>query len=363
MNNAPIKLAPTRVWRTYTGGKLLDELHSITGPHDGHFPEEWIISAVKARNTGREMFSEEGLSFLENSDISLLSLIQKNSIDTLGEKHYKKFGAQTGVLVKIIDSAERLSIQVHPDKKTAKKLFNSDYGKTECWHILDCRMINNEKPCVYLGFKPGVTCERWVKLFNEQDTSGMLNSLHRFEVKKGDTFLIEGGVPHALGAGCFLIEIQEPTDYTIRTERITPAGFQISDFMCHQGLGFDTMFDCFHYDRYTAEEIRRKWYIPPKLMERTTSYTEYELIGYEDTEYFKMKFYEIYDECGIHNYDSFSGLYILSGKCTIYSGGIEQVADQGDQFFVPSVVSDCVIRNHGNKTVQVIQCFGPYTGT
>ena len=44
----------------------------------------------------------------------------------------------------------------------------------------------------------------------------MLDCLHKFEVNKGDTFLIEGGIPHAIGAGCFLVEVQEPTDYTIR---------------------------------------------------------------------------------------------------------------------------------------------------
>ena len=76
--------------------------------------------------------------------------------------------------------------------------------------------LNGEKPCIYLGFKRGVTRERWKELFDKQDLDGMLDSLERFDVKAGDTILIEGGMPHAIGAGCFLVEIQEPTDFTIR---------------------------------------------------------------------------------------------------------------------------------------------------
>ena len=54
-----------------------------------------------------------------------------------------------GVLTKLIDSAERLTLQVHPDKPTALRLFQSQYGKTECWHILSGHPVNGEEPCIY----------------------------------------------------------------------------------------------------------------------------------------------------------------------------------------------------------------------
>ena len=84
----------------------------------------------------------------------------------------------------------------------------------------------------------------------------MLEWMHCIEVHKGDTVLIQGGVPHAIGAGCFLAEIQEPTDYTVRTERITPSGLKVADTMCHQGLGFQKMFDCFHYEGVVGLYVR-----------------------------------------------------------------------------------------------------------
>lgn len=60
-------------------------------------------------------------------------------------------------------------------------------------------------------------------------------------------------MPHAIGAGCFLVEIRAPTD-TIRVERTTPSGFAVADSMCHQGLGFEKMFECFHYEPHSRGE-------------------------------------------------------------------------------------------------------------
>ena len=172
---------------------------------------------------------------VEGTEVSLAQFIDENPEEILGKKHYAKYGNKLGVLVKLIDSAERLTIQVHPTREKARELFDSQFGKTECWHILGGREVNGEKPCIYFGFKEGITREHWKDVFDRQDIPAMLDCLHRFEVKPGDTFLIEGGIPHAIGAGCFLVEIQEPTDYTVRTERVTPAGLRVADFMCHQG--------------------------------------------------------------------------------------------------------------------------------
>lgn len=57
----------------------------------------------------------------------------------------------------------------------------------------------------------------------------MIGCLHKIEVNIGDAFMIYGGVPHAIGSDCFLLEVQEPTDYTMRVEKTTPAGLIISD--------------------------------------------------------------------------------------------------------------------------------------
>lgn len=337
----PVKLARAGAWRTYTGGSLIEKLHGKEHMPDTNFPEEWIMSTVAARNSGREHIVE-GLSMVEGTEVSLAQLIDENPEKILGTKHYAKYGNKLGVLVKLIDSAERLTIQVHPTREKARELFDSQFGKTECWHILGGREVNGEKPCIYFGFKEGITREHWKDVFDRQDIPEMLNCLHRFEVKPGDTFLIEGGIPHAIGAGCFLVEIQEPTDYTVRTERVTPAGLQVADFMCHQGLGFDRMFDCFDYSSYSREDVLKRWYKNP--VGKT-------LIGYEDTEMFRLELVQMTTSEQIEADGTFSGIYILEGEGFV--DGIPVKA--GSQFFIPACCKPFTIE--GN--VKYIRYYGP----
>ena len=170
----------------------------------------------------------------------------------------------------------------------------------------------------------------------------MLDCLHKFEVEEGDTFLIEGGIPHAIGAGCFLVELQEPTDYTIRTEKVTPNGLEVSDFMCHQGLGFDKMFDCFDYNGYTREEILRRYRILPNGEN---------IVSYDNTEMFRLTKKDI---CGEHSEipdGQFYGIYVLSG-----SGKIDSVpVCSGSQFFITSSCEQFKIE--GDMTI--MKLYGP----
>ena len=263
--DSPIRLKSERAWRTYHGGRLIDAMHGDFSAHDSHFPEDWICSTVRAINPGREDVVE-GLSRLADSGMTLKDCISADPVAALGADHVARWGESPGVLVKLIDAAERLGVQCHPDREKAHEFFNSPFGKTECWHIVGVRppVVKGlrsdgapavEPSCVYMGFKPGVTEAAWRNVFDRQDIPAMLGMLHRIEVKSGDTFFIEGGMPHAIGAGCLLVEIQEPTDYTFRTEKVTPQGFTIPEKACHYGIGFDNMFKCFHYDG--CDEVRR----------------------------------------------------------------------------------------------------------
>ena len=119
----PFQLDYPRAWRTDLGGARLDELHGVQRGmgRDGHFPEEWIMSVVAARNSGREDFPEEGLSHLAQTPrITLKSVLESDPAAYLGSTHAAAHGAHPGVLVKLIDSSERLTIQVHPDRECAE---------------------------------------------------------------------------------------------------------------------------------------------------------------------------------------------------------------------------------------------------
>ncbi len=342
-HTSPIKLTAARAWRTYTGGSEIDRIHGIENGQDGQFPEEWIMSTVTARNPGREGI-EEGMCYLENEGMSLKTYIEAYPEEALGKAHVEQIGKTTGVLVKIIDAAERLTVQCHPNKEQAMKLFHSPFGKTECWYILGGREIDGEKPSLYFGFQPGIDRQRWQDAFDRQDIPAMLGMMHHFEVQPGDTFLIKGGVPHAIGAGCLLVEIQEPTDYTIRIERVTPKGLRINDLQCHQGLGFERMFDCFDYTGHTQAEAFHEWKIPPKVLETTDGAVRTEIIGYGDTECFSMERCEITGSYTFSPAGTFFGMYMLKGGGSILSGGAEEPFTAGDQFFVPAAAEAFTIR-------------------
>jgi len=316
------------------------------------------MSIVSARNAGREHIQDEGMSYLEGQEVSLKDYITANPAATLGAAHAEKLGATTGVLVKIIDAGERLTIQAHPSREKSPILFNSPFGKTECWHILGGRTIDGEEPCIYMGFKPGITRQRWKEIFDTQDIPAMLDALHKFPVRSGETYLICGGVPHAIGAGCLLVEIQEPTDYTVRTERTTPNGLKIVDFLSHQGLGFERMFDVFEYDGVSYEEAYSRWCIPPTVLEQEAGYTRQEVIGYGQTDCFRMERFDITGSCNFPAEDRFSGLYILRGEGVLTDTDGEHAVRGGDQFFIPASSRAFAI-TAGDKPITLFRCFGP----
>lgn len=111
-------------------------------------------------------------------------------------------------LIKLIDSGDNLSVQVHPSDEYALKYENS-YGKTEMWYVLDAE----EKAGIYLGFKNDEN-EEDIKKALENGT--ILDKLNFFKVKKGEAYFIESGTIHAIGKGVTLIEIQQSSNLTYR---------------------------------------------------------------------------------------------------------------------------------------------------
>ena len=357
----PLKVKGSRVWRTYSGGKLLETWHKDSQPADGIFPEEWVASIVQARNAGRENIIE-GLSTIEDvsgNTVDLKTVIESDPPRFLGHSHVRKYGANPAVLVKLIDSVERLSIQVHPDRTFAKEIFQSEFGKTEAWYILGGRTVEGVPPYFLFGFKPGVTRKKWQELFDAQDIEGMINSLHTVPLKEGEVFLIEGGVPHAIGSGCFLIEIQEPTDYTLRVERTTVRGETLPDIACHHGAGFDKLMDGFHYDAFDYEETLNRWRLQPEVIRETGSGKEVALIGSIHTDRFRMHRLDIDLEFKTDSFQGFAIAIVVAGEGSLSWDGGEMGVKQSDQLFVPASVGDLLWRSADNAGLKVVLCFPP----
>ncbi len=358
----PLFLNSTRVRRTYLGGKNIDALHGVESPKDSEQPEEWIASVVEARNPGFMKVDNEGMSevLVSDKDTVLLSeLIHSNPELFLGEKHASKYGKSMAVLVKLIDSMERLTIQVHPDKEFARNFFKSEFGKTEAWYIVGTRTEGEEEPYLLLGFREGVTREVWKGIFDRQDIPAMLDCLHKIKPYPGDTYLIEGGVPHAIGPGCFLIEVQEPTDFTLRTERKTPSGNSISELLIHQGVGLEKLFDCFNYQDLTFEQTIARWKIEPQIIRNEGGGMERLLIGEKSTQCFRMHEIEVTDRYKCSNEDSFSVLFVLSGNGVIIWADGRRLIREANQLFLPISLNSFTLCNSGDKPLKLIRCFPP----
>lgn len=355
----PVLLDNAGAWRTYWGGSELARLHGNENAEDTHFPEEWIMSVVAARNVGREHIKDEGMSHIAQTGETLAAFIARDPVACLGEACVNERSGQMGVLLKLIDAAERLAVQVHPDRQKAMELLGSPFGKTECWHILGGRTIDGQAPYIYMGFKPHVTRELWKELFDKQDIPGMLDCMHRFEVQPGDTVLITGGVPHAIGAGCFLTEIQEPTDYTIRVERTTPGGLKLDDRACHQGLGFDRMFECFHYDGADAQTIHDRWFLPKRMLSQDAQSTVSQLVGPPETDFFRLDEVVVSGSVTLSGNGAFSGLYILEGSGSIASGEKHCAVKKGQQYFVPAACGRFTLTADVGQPIRALHFFGP----
>ena len=226
------KIAPNRVRRTYRGGGRINAFTGFAPPDDGALrPEDWMASTTTAFNGTTEV-EGEGLGRIANGRFVR---------DVVGD---------LPILVKLLDADERLVIQAHPTVPFARARMNSPVGKTECWYFLPGTA---PEACVYLGFKPGITRAAWKRAFEEQ--SGLLELLHSVPVKAGDFVFVDGGVPHAIGAGCFMIELQEPSDLMVVAERVTPSGRRIPDGKIFCGLDLNGMLDVYDYTGTTDEEL------------------------------------------------------------------------------------------------------------
>ena len=314
-----------RVRRAYIGGKQIDKFTGKKVCEDSNRPEEWLASSVEAFNPDYTFVENEGLSVLENGEF-FRDVLNKDTEKILGKRLNELHSGKASILVKLLDSAERLVIQCHPTIPFAKEHFASDFGKTECWYFLDTQ----EDACVYLGFKPGITKEKWISLFEKQDIDGMLSCLHKIPVKPGELWFVDGGIPHAIGAGCFMIELQEPSDLMVIPERQTPSGRKLSDVKLHCGLGFDKMFDCFIYEGFSEEELEKRYL-------RKSIFKDNQMSAIVDktlTDKFTMNSLRVNGTTEVDLGDTYAVCVVTDGKCTLKCGDEEIELEKGNSFFI-----------------------------
>jgi mannose-6-phosphate isomerase len=222
----PLALPPNPQHRFYRGGPRIAQLRRAAVTDD-HVPEDWVGSTTTAFGDTRGT----GLSRLEDGRL-VRDVVAADPQAFLGKTHVEALGPDPQLLVKLLDAGQRLPVHYHPGRPFARAAFGSEHGKTEAWVIVSA----DARAEVHIGFRSDVDLSAVRDWIERQDVAAMLAALNPLPVAAGDALLVPAGTPHVIGEGILLLELQEPSDFSILLES---EGFVSSDAEAHLGLGWE----------------------------------------------------------------------------------------------------------------------------
>ncbi len=207
---------------------------------DEKIGESWELSHV-----------EDNYSVVANGALSgqnLDELIKTYKERLLGKAVYERFGETFPLLIKFIDAQDNLSIQVHPDDELAKERHNS-FGKTEMWYVIKA----SDTAKLYSGFSKQSSADDYVKRIAD---NSIMEVLKEYKVKAGDVFFLPAGRVHAIGAGCFIAEIQQTSNITYRIYDYARRDKNGNERELHTELAKDAI-DYTVYENYRTDYVAR----------------------------------------------------------------------------------------------------------
>jgi mannose-6-phosphate isomerase len=243
----PLSLQANRPPKFYRGG---DQGDSFRGDQPSALaaafftPEDWIASTVSCHGT-----ETQGLTRLPDGRL-LRDAMAADPGTYFEPAHVQRFGADPGLLVKLLDTGERLPAHCHPSREFARTQLGCRFGKTEAWVIVG---TSTSDPHVYLGFNRDVAAGELEEWFERQDHDVILQAMNRLPVSAGDTVYVPAGTPHSIGAGLFIVEIQEPTDFSVMLEW---RDFGLDECRHGQlGMTLQQSLACFNRWRVTPQDV------------------------------------------------------------------------------------------------------------
>lgn len=200
----PLVLGPHLYRRLWGGSRLAAWLGGrgdlpVSGPEGEPVGEAWLLDASSVVLNG------------PRSGDTLGMVAASAEADLVGETAMLRYGPRVPLLAKFIDAAQDLSVQVHPDDAYALREHpgSGHLGKTEAWFLLD----SARGASVLWGFRRPLTEQEVRQAVAERTLADLM---HRLPVARGSVVVNPAGTVHAVGAGCFLFEIQQASDLTYR---------------------------------------------------------------------------------------------------------------------------------------------------
>ena len=224
-----------KVW----GGRSLERCFGFDLPPDVPVGETW------------ELADRENLSSVvaegEHRGRTLGELLDEYPAEILGDAPAAANG-RFPLLVKYLDASRSLSVQVHPDDETARRLGGGAEGKTEAWYVVDAEPGS----ALFVGLRPEIGREELARIATGPEVEA---ALLRWEVRRGDCLLLPGGTVHAIGAGVTVLEVQQNSDTTFRLYDWGRAGLDGKPRATHVELALASL----HYHRETPPPTRVRW--------------------------------------------------------------------------------------------------------
>lgn len=315
----PLKFQPILKDKIWGGQKLQQLLNKPTTSTEAG--ESWEISDV-----------EGDTSVVANGPLkgsSLKALLESYASDLLGEKNFRQFGTKFPLLIKFIDAKQDLSVQLHPNDQLAKERHNS-FGKTEMWYVVQADPESN----LIVGFNQDMTQELYLKHLEAKTLQSILN----FDaVKPGDTYFIEVGRIHAIGAGVLLAEIQQTSDITYRVydwDRVDSEGKE-------RELHNDIALEAFDFEM--PDNFRVKYSLD--------SNTSTELVS---CPYFTTNVLEVNAPLQKeNNHDSFMIYMCVEGAASLEVDGAVTEFSMGETVLVPACIQRFSISANHAKLLEV----------
>jgi mannose-6-phosphate isomerase len=245
------------------------------------------------------------------------------------------------VLWKLLDSSVRLQLQAHPDARFARRYLHSDAGKTECWYILETRGEGH----VYLGFQHPPGRAAWARMIEEQRVDEMLACFEKIPVQPGDCYVVPAGTPHAIGAGVFMVELMEPTDWVVRCETVN-AGVTLPPEACFMGLGLEKCLDVFDYRACPVADVRQKFQQAPRVITHSGSFRDEEMISAAWRNFFRLNRLRGSGDAAWSGNELMLAI-ILSGHAELSAGGESRRVAPGQTWLLPGAASKWDWRNEG----------------
>ena len=288
-------------------------------PQQDHIGESWEVSAV-----------DSAPSIVANgtwTGYPLTDVIRKMPEAILGKAVAKQHANQLPILVKLIDTNDDLSVQVHPDNDMAQRLHNQ-LGKSEMWYVIDAQ----PGASIYAGFKDELTPEQYAQKVAD---GTILAALAKHEVHAGDVFYLPAGRIHAIGKGVLLAEVQQTSDLTYRIYDYGRIDLNGQPRQLHTDLAAEAL------DYKVYKEYRNTYRDALDVANPCL-----------DTEHFSVRVVSLQHPMhrNMVSYDSFIITTCMQGNCTIRIRSTQDQVElhEGFSCLIPAAIADYDIIPQGD---------------